>query len=815
MTSIINADDGSISGRPGLRTISGTSANLQIQVNGTTVMNVSSNHSVTFNSTVHMPSIVSPTLETMSLSSNSVSDHANQAFNAANTAVTSGQANVGAGLITTTAAYQANTGAARIEILGRAGSAFGQANLAYGAANTKLASAGGTITGNLQVDGNLIITGTTTTVSANNLVVKDNMFYLNDQDYSSNVDLGFAGNYNDGTYRHTGLFRDASDGIWKFYDNYLPEPDAAVNIDTSNTSFRIATVFANVKTDVISVRGMDPLGVANSAFNAANTAVTSGQANVGAGLITTTAAYQANVGSGLITAKSTWEANTGAGLLTRLPLAGGVMTGQAVLNYNIATPSNYYNALQLEIRATSGTAGIGLHRNGYSHCGIYHDTLNTLKFDMNGGSSTLNATTGTILGSGNYSSYALPLSGGTVTGSTTFSAQVTTVGNGGSDTGLGINYGSGSGDYARIRFIQAGTNNQTFHIFSTNWQGGGFTNNSAGAINIAGANGTTFGAWNSAGMAINNSGEMWLRSNLYLGYNSATAIGSNFWAGGGGYSGYQFNGGNSRFGFSSTSGVLDVYADGNFYATDSSYLVLHAANYSSYALPLSGGTLTSSTKIKAGHGDTRLQLHYNHDNADTTSGYAGYLTLWASEPGLSYAYCGIGGNINLGGQWYGRATSGQTYGLYLRFETTSGYSEFWATTGAVGATGGQGSRVAYIDASGNAVFAANVTAYSDERLKANWRNMPANYVARLAKVKVGIYDRTDQVDVIQVGVSAQSLQELLPQAIMTTKDEIGTLSVSYGNAALASAVELAKDNVELRERITRLETIIEQIIKKE
>jgi hypothetical protein len=59
-----------------------------------------------------------------------------------------------------------------------------------------------------------------------------------------------------------------------------------------------------------------------------------------------------------------------------------------------------------------------------------------------------------------------------------------------------------------------------------------------------------------------------------IGFNgtSANAFGSG-WAGGGGYPAYQFTGGNSRFGFSSTGGVVDVYADGNFYATDSSYLV--------------------------------------------------------------------------------------------------------------------------------------------------------------------------------------------------------------------------------------------------
>jgi hypothetical protein len=69
-----------------------------------------------------------------------------------------------------------------------------------------------------------------------------------------------------------------------------------------------------------------------------------------------------------------------------------------IITQNIASPANYYNGLQLEIQATSGTAGIGLHRSGFSHCGIYHDAADTLKFNFNNGTVTLNANIGTIAG---------------------------------------------------------------------------------------------------------------------------------------------------------------------------------------------------------------------------------------------------------------------------------------------------------------------------------------------------------------------------------------------------------------------------------
>ena len=59
---------------------------------------------------------------------------------------------------------------------------------------------------------------------------------------SINPDLGFAAGYKDGTYAHTGLFRDATDGVWKFFDGYVPEPDASVFIDTAHVSFGLADV---------------------------------------------------------------------------------------------------------------------------------------------------------------------------------------------------------------------------------------------------------------------------------------------------------------------------------------------------------------------------------------------------------------------------------------------------------------------------------------------------------------------------------------------------------------------------------------------
>ncbi len=104
----------------------------------------------------------------------------------------------------------------------------------------------------------------------------------------------------------------------------------------------------------------------------------------------------------------------------------------------------------------------------------------------------------------------------------------------------------------------------------------------------------------------------------------------------------------------------------------------------------------------------------------------------------------------------------------------------------------------------NFIAAGNVTAYSDERLKKNWKNLDANFIEQLAQVKCGTYERTDnEFAKVQVGASAQSLRNVLPEAIL--EDAEGILSVAYGNAALVAAIKLAERVVELEARLNAVE----------
>jgi hypothetical protein len=71
-------------------------------------------------------------------------------------------------------------------------------------------------------------------------------------------------------------------------------------------------------------------------------------------------------------------------------------------------------------------------------------------------------------------------------------------------------------------------------------------------------------------------------------------------------------------------------------------------------------------------------------------------------------------------------------------------------------------------------------------------------------MKSGTYTRIDTGE-RQAGSSAQDWQALLPEAVMVGADKDQTLSLAYGNAALVSAIELAKRVIHLEARLKELE----------
>lgn len=212
-------------------------------------------------------------------------------------------------------------------------------------------------------------------------------------------------------------------------------------------------------------------------------------------------------------------------------------------------------------------------------------------------------------------------------------------------------------------------------------------------------------------------------------------------------------------------------------------------------------------------------------SASSTVSGTGFSTYLASPPA-------IGGTAPAAGSFTTLSASGvvtitATSGQPLQITNTGSNADVLRITGNGATTPNKYVRVlngtfqivnsAYtavalsMDDSGNLTMTGNVTAYSDERVKTNWRSMDPGFLKQLSEIKAGTYDRTDtDAPLVQVGVSAQDLQKILGPAVLEGTD--GMLSVAYGNAALVAAVELCKEVQRLHTEIELLKTMYHEEI---
>ncbi len=108
---------------------------------------------------------------------------------------------------------------------------------------TNLAVSGNTrISGSTIIDGDLTVEGAVTYISSSTLNVDDSMIKLAANNSTDAVDVGFYGKYASSGTKYSGLFRDATDGIFKFYTGSQTEPGTTV--DTGAAGYAVATVEA-------------------------------------------------------------------------------------------------------------------------------------------------------------------------------------------------------------------------------------------------------------------------------------------------------------------------------------------------------------------------------------------------------------------------------------------------------------------------------------------------------------------------------------------------------------------------------------------
>jgi len=428
------------------------------------------------------------------------------------------------------------------------------------------------------------------------------------------------------------------------------------------------------------------------------------------------------------------------------------------------------------------------------------------------------------------------------TGTSMNAAGNVTIGNSGANTGLFINYGGGAGDYAVVgRCYQAGTNNQTIHVFSTAWQSGTLQSTSAGSINLDGANGTTIGAWNNNDMWIDKSGNSQSRtssrapifydsndtayycdpnsvSRLYVvranglqfGGSDAYMFDTGLWAGTGGYPGYQFTGGNSRFGFSSTSGYIDVYTDGNFYGG----IDLYGANR---LVPLfdanqGGGALYSSIIYDS----NSTGFYLDPSSAGKSMIVNGNIELTARSESWGE---GIRINVPTAGTWGGirwnrsGASGPGNWALgYTGINSTDDLT-FWSGT--------QNLIMLNLDHSGNLIARGNITAYgspSDRRLKENIQPITGalNKVLQLQGCTFTWKEDSREHEYVglseDIGFIADEVQEILPAMVRKGDDGYLSLRDRGFSALLVEALkEQNQEVVDLKSKLNQQQLELDEL----
>jgi len=260
--------------------------------------------------------------------------HANQAFDAANTAGAAGaayaflhanaafsQANsasatANAGIATANAAYayansagitanaaflHANAAYAFANSISPiANLAFVHANNAYAKANAALASTGGTISGDLIITGNVTISGCTTYSNTNTLLVGDNLFVLNADlpaAASPSEDAGMV--INRGNQSNVGIIWIEATKQWSMQVNTGISRWLVANSELESTNATAVAAFASANAGQASANAGQ--ATANAAFARANLA----HAHANAAFVTANAASATAI-AGISTANAAY-----------------------------------------------------------------------------------------------------------------------------------------------------------------------------------------------------------------------------------------------------------------------------------------------------------------------------------------------------------------------------------------------------------------------------------------------------------------------------------------------------------------------------
>jgi hypothetical protein len=466
----------------------------------------------------------------------------------------------------------------------------------------------------------------------------------------------------------------------------------------------------------------------------------------------------------------------------------GILTSTPSLSaWNTLLDNNNYNSYSPTLTGTgaSGTWGINITGNA--------------------------ATVTNGLTTSNYSSYALPLSGGTMTGTITSSASSIAIGtSGGATRGYLYNDTSGfglltsSGGWAVQ--VQYGTNTVYFPGY---------------AYSAASLRAPIFYDQDNTGYYVDGNNNTWLN---VIGVNN-----------------YLY--------FTGISGAVNTTSTPLHYADVTNHVIKPGSGNGTMLWQNYAGTTLAQNRLSDGYAffpfiydqnDTgyyvdpngTANMYYVYANARFSTGYDSGVTgsvscnNWfrtSGGAGLYFASYGRGINPSDGvisyGNFcvYGSGLNGWM-GMGVTTDNKTNLMGNGTNWGVYNAAIGQWNMI-LDNAGGSVTFQSNVTAYSDVRLKQNIRAIDDVLKRRntlaLAAIK---YERDGRT---RIGYAAQTLRDNGCAEFVREADDalkvvtgLGTLSVDYGETAavLAAASKMTDDRVEeLEKRIAELEEIIRKL----
>jgi len=503
-------------------------------------------------------------------------------------------------------------------------------------------------------------------------------------------------------------------------------------------------------------------------------------------------------GQALITNGSGVTSWSNIDLTSRLPLAGGTMTGALTLSgaptANLHAASKAYVDAEVAGVVDSSPAAL--------------DTLNELAAAL-GDDANFATTTATNIGT------KMPLAGGTFTGNVDFNDNVKALFGNSDDLQVYHNAThSYISNHTGALILENNTNDNDI-ILQTDNGSGGLTDyvqcdGSNGEVKLFHYGSMKLNTWASGVQII---GQLYMNDDYQIRLGSSQDLQ------------IYHSGGNSYI--DNNTGDLTIETTGSgddIFLHSNDDIFLKVQNGEAGINIIGNGAVelyhNNSKKLdtKSDGVDITGELQCDSLDVDGPSNFSGYVQLYANVyyPDNVQAVFGNGPDMQIyhdsGNSWVREVGNGA---LYIDTDgsavliTKGGASEKMAafyTDGAAELYHNNSKKLETtsngVDITGNLTASGNVTAYSDITLKDNIETIP-NSLDKVSQIRGVTYNRKDLEDKPRhAGVIAQEVEKVLPEVISTDKE--GIKSVAYGNLVgllIESIKELKSEVDELKAKL--------------